>query len=319
MYWMGGMDAAPTVAYYRSINRTVVVQELNMSPPQRLALLEFIQNNAREENKYYRYDYFLDNCSTRVRDALNGVLGGAIKMATDTLSTGTSYRWHAKRLMADDRLMTIGVDIGLGRPTDRPISAWQEMFIPMKVRDRVRDIRVPDDSGRLVPLVTSERVLFEAQRAPERERPPAALPSASLVSRSAGGLVTLQRRRSRAATSVAVLIAVLLGILGGALLYLWLLTPQWATRPNSNVLVFNALWLAVVALLPFAARRPPLQVGVYRLVTIVGALTLIGVVAPFIPGLSQGSFAVIALAAPLGLAAAFVLRERTRPEPVVAT
>ena len=130
MYWMAGLDAAASVAQYRMLNRTVEVQELNLSPPQRLELLNFIRWNAQEENKFYRYDYFLDNCSTRVRDALNRVLGGAIKMATDTMQTGTSYRWHALRLMAEDRLTTVGVNIGLGRPTDRHITAWEEMFIP---------------------------------------------------------------------------------------------------------------------------------------------------------------------------------------------
>ena len=100
MYWMAGMDAAASVAYYRSLNRTVEVQELNLSPPQRVELVNFIQWNAKEENKYYRYNYFLDNCSTRVRDALNRVLGGSIKMATDTLGTGTTFRFHALRRSA---------------------------------------------------------------------------------------------------------------------------------------------------------------------------------------------------------------------------
>ena len=48
MYWMGGEDAASSLAQYRMLNRTVEVQELNLSPAQRLALFEFIQFNARQ-------------------------------------------------------------------------------------------------------------------------------------------------------------------------------------------------------------------------------------------------------------------------------
>jgi hypothetical protein len=240
-------------------------------------------------------------------------------MATDTLMTGTTYRWHAKRLMADNFPLTTGIDIALGHPTDRPISAWQEMFIPMKVRDRLRDIRVPDDSGRPVPLVTAERVLFEAQRAPERDRPPmTALPLGILGLVLAGGLVTLQRRGSRATMPAVIAIAVGLGLLGSVLLFLWFLTPQWTTRPNTNVLVYDALWLVIVALLPFASNRSAWRASIYTLATFAGALAILGVIAPFIPGLSQGSFAVVALAAPLGAAAAWVVRERTRPEPASA-
>jgi hypothetical protein len=320
MYWMGGEDAASALAQYRMLNRTVEVQELNLSPAQRLALLEFIQWNAREENKFYRYDYFLDNCSTRVRDALDRVLGGAIRSATDTVNSRTTFRWHALRLMAEDRLVTLGVDIGLGRPTDRPITAWEEMFIPMKVRDRVREIRVPDDSGRLVPLVTSERVLFQAQRAPERESPPPlALPLAIIGTLLGGGLAWLGKRQRRGAIPAALAVAVVLGVLGCALLYLRFMTQHVAAYDNTNLFVYSPLWLIVVAAFLFARRGAQARRLVFLLATIAGALTAFGIVAPFMPGFRQGSFAVIALAAPLGLAVAWVIRERSRPEPVPAT
>lgn len=314
MYWMGGQDAASALAQYRMLNRTVEVQELNLSPAQRLALLEFIQWNARDENKFYRYDYFLDNCSTRVRDALDRVLGGAIRSATDTVNSGTTFRWQALRLMAEDRLITLGVDIGLGRRTDRPISQWEEMFIPMKVRDRVRELRVPDDSGRLVPLVTSERVVFQAQRAPERESPPAlALPLAVIGILLGGGLAWLGKRQSRVAVPAALAAAVILGALGGALLFLRFMTQHVAAYDNTNLFVYSPLWLIVMPAYLFVGRGAQARRLVFLLATITGALTAFGVIAPFVPGFRQGSFAVIALAAPLGLAVAWIIRERSRP------
>jgi len=319
MYWMGGQDAASTLAQYRMENRTVEVQELNLSPAQRLALLGFIQVNAQEENKYYRYDYFLDNCSTRVRDALDSILGGALRMATDTVHTGTSYRWHALRLMAEDRLTTVGVDIGLGRPTDRPISQWEEMFIPMKVRDRVRELQVPDDSGRMVPLVMSERVLFQAQRTPEREGPPNLLLPLGLIGLLLGGGLYAAQRRGRAALPLAVVVAIVLGILGGALLFLRLMTKHVAAYDNTNLFVYNPIWILVLLAMPFMKRSPGMQRAVFVLATIAGALTAFGVVAPFLPGLNQGSFAVIALAAPAGLMASWIMRERARPAPIPTT
>lgn len=320
MYWMGGFDAASTVDSYRSFNRTVEVQELNLSPPQRLAVLDFIRFNAREENKFYRYDYFLDNCSTRVRDVINQVLGGALKMATDTVQTGTTYRWHSLRLMAEDRLMSTGINIGLGRPTDRRISQWEEMFIPMKVRDRVRELQVPDDSGRMVPLVMSERVLFQAQRAPERQAPPrVVLPLAIIGLLLAKALTWLNGRRHRATMPAALTIAILLGALGFALLYLRFMTQHVAAHGNTNLFVYNPIWIVVVPMFLLAGRGPQLRRLAYLLASFAGVLTAFGIIAPFLPGLAQGSFAVIALAAPLGLAIAWIIRERTRPEPVATT
>jgi hypothetical protein len=316
LYWMGGQDAASTLADYRQSNRTVEIQELNLSPPQRIALRDFIQFNLREENKYYKYDYFRDNCSTRVRDLLNGIIGGALKMATDSLMTGTSYRWHALRLMAEDRLAVVGIDIGLGRPTDREISAWEEMFIPMKVRDRVRELRVPDETGALVPFVVSEKTLYLAQRTPERTSPPLIVIPLGLIGLAlGGGLFLLWRRRSRAAVPLAIGTAVVLTIFGLVLLFLRFMTPHLAAYQNTNVFTYNPLWLTVLVALPIASRVASARRVVFWLATIIGALTAFGVIAPFLPGLRQGSFAVIALVAPAALVAAWIFREWAKPAP----
>ena len=319
MYWMGGQDAAATLEYYRSVNRTVEVQELNLSPPQRIALRDFIQFNAREENKFYRYDYFRDNCSTRARDALNGVIGGALKTATDSLMTGTTYRWHALRLMAEDRLASVGINIGLGRPTDREISAWEEMFIPMKVRDHVRNLRVPDETGKLVPFVLSERVLFQAQRTPERTSPPLAFIPLGLIGIVlGGGLFMLWKRGSRATIPLVIAVGGLMTVFGLALLYLRFMTPHVAAYHNTNLFVYNPLWIVILIALAVATRVSRARRFVFVLSTIVGALAAFGLIAPFLPGLRQGSFAVIVMAAPLALVAAWILRERTKPDAVAA-
>jgi hypothetical protein len=320
MYWMGGENAGATLEYYRSQNRTVEVQELNFSPPQRIAIRDFILNNAREENKYYKYDYFRDNCSTRARDVLDGTLGGALRMATDSVMSGTTYRWHALRLMAEDQLASVGINIGLGRPTDRELSQWEEMFIPMKVRDRVRDLRVPDDSGRLVPFVLSERVLFQAQRTPERDSPPPRwLPLGILGLLAGAGLVLLSRRTSSATVPLTLVVVGFLGVMGWVLLYLRFMTPHIAAWGNTNLFVYNPIWLAVLVAMPLVRRSTRGRRIVFVLTSIAGALTAFGIIAPFIPGFAQGSFEVIAMAAPSGLAAAWILRERTRPVETSAT
>ena len=79
-------------------------------------------------------------------------------------------------------------------------------------------------------------------------------------------------------------------------------------------------WLAfVIVAFALARKRPAIGRAAFMLVTLAGAFTAFGVIAPFLPGLRQGSIAVIALAAPIGLAAAWTLRERLRPDPSPAT
>src|SRR5205823_7278461 len=127
LYWMGGFDLQSTIDQYREANRPVWAQELNLTPAQRSSLAQFIEWNERPENRFYHYDYYRDNCSTRVRDALDRVLGGAIKSQTSTLPTGATYRFHTQRLTANDPLIFTGLLVALGHYVDRPISAWEEM------------------------------------------------------------------------------------------------------------------------------------------------------------------------------------------------
>ncbi|MDQ3207872.1 MAG: DUF4105 domain-containing protein, partial [Gemmatimonadota bacterium] len=69
-YWMQGFPAQSYVELYRRANRSVWVQELEMPPQSRRELQNFLEWNERPENRFYHYDYYRDNCSTRVRDAL---------------------------------------------------------------------------------------------------------------------------------------------------------------------------------------------------------------------------------------------------------
>ena len=66
------------------------------------------------ENRYYHYDYYRDNCSTRVRDALDRALGGVIRTPTDAMPRRTTYRFHTQRLTANDPLMFTGLLLALG-------------------------------------------------------------------------------------------------------------------------------------------------------------------------------------------------------------
>lgn len=90
-YWVEGIPLDQTLEVYRRANRAVWAQEPNLTRQQKAELRDFLQWNARPENRYYRYDYYRDNCSTRLRGALNAVLGGQIAEETRDVSSGTTY------------------------------------------------------------------------------------------------------------------------------------------------------------------------------------------------------------------------------------
>jgi hypothetical protein len=290
----------------------VWVQELDLTPAERAALRDFLEWNERPENRFYRYDYYRDNCSTRVRDALDRVLGGRIRAATDTIATGHSYRFHTSRLIASDLPLYTGLLLALGRPADRPLTAWEEMFLPLELRQWVRHVTVVDDSGRVVPLVKSERTLFASTMPAPPPVPPARVPGYLVAGLGLGlGLWWLGRRAgtsARARRGFAWLAggwALVVGI-GGALLGgLWAFTDHTVAYRNENLFQANLILLPLAVLVPAAARgtnwarRPAVALG-----ALVAAGSLAGLALKALPSFPQHNWEILALAVPanLGLA-----------------
>jgi len=171
-YWMQGFPAVPLIEAYRNSGRWVTEQELDLTPEQADSLRRFIQWNALEEHKWYRYDYYRDNCSTRVRDALDMVLGGAFHREVVAHAHGVTHRSETLRLAAAYPTLDVAMDFALGGRADAVMTAWEELFIPMRLRELIREVRVPRDDGTTAPLVRAERSLVLDDRYAERPAPP---------------------------------------------------------------------------------------------------------------------------------------------------
>ncbi len=78
--------------------------------------------------------------------------------------------------MQGNKPIMLGVDIGLGRPADRDMTKWEEMFLPRLLHDFVATLQIRDSTGATRPLVKRETVLFQATRAPEPRAPPTLWP-----------------------------------------------------------------------------------------------------------------------------------------------
>ena len=312
-YSMGGFDLEQTIDAYRQANRTVWAQQLNFTPAQKQKLADFVAWNSLPGNRDYDYDYYRDNCSTRVRDVLDNALGGIIREVSISAPSGTTYRFHTSRLTQDDLAIFSGTMVGLGEPVDEPISQWEEMFLPVRMKERLKDIRVQSATGSQ-PLVLDERVLFEAARPPEESTVNVGIAmyaAAAAVILLLGASLILLRRPTHGGVGAIALASIwtfFAGLSGALIAFLWAFTDHLYSYRNENLFHLNPLSLVLTVILArFAWKRwrgalenaEGARRGALRFAIVVAALSAVGFVLQVLPALDQVNGYVIALALPL--------------------
>ncbi len=283
---------------YVAEGRSVTVQTLNLMPVQARELAAFLATNARPQNADYRYDYFVNNCSTKVRDALNRATGGAIERQLARRPTPNTYRFDAVRLISPDFWLALGMDMGLGRRADHPLSLWQESFVPMVLSRALRDVAVRDTNGDTAPLVRAEELVLPGKLPPTPAAPAdLRLPFLAFGTGLSALLLWLADKRSSLHRASFTLLAVawwlICGFMGLLLAGLWGLSAHWAAWDNENLLLLDPLCL----ILPMVWWRAP-RFASY-LATLIAAGSLISLAIRELPGFYQGNLPFIALTVPV--------------------
>ncbi|MEO5817296.1 MAG: DUF4105 domain-containing protein [Gemmatimonadaceae bacterium] len=315
-YWMGGVDAQALIDSERRAGRPITLQRLNLTPAQALALRDFVRWNALDENKYYRYDYYRDNCSTRLRDALDRVIGGAIEKQAATVVTNLTYRSETLRLTDGMKPVQLGTDIALGRPADVPLTQWQSFFIPMRLRDAIRDVKIVGANGTLVPLVAHEEVVPlppKPAAVPELATVPSLMLRYAALGLALAALVVFLRimmvSRRSAAWGLALFGSVwslLGGLIGVILLLAWVATKHVFWAYNENVLLLSPMSLLLIVLIPAALLRGKAERATRMIAAFTAGMGLIALVLALVPG-GETNGALVALILPVHLALAWAL------------
>ncbi len=136
-FWVSTSTRGKMIAGYRRHDRSVWRQLLPLTPAQALVVEDFLLDNAREENRYYRYDHYRDNCSSRLRDIIDYVNDGALSARTDETIHDLSYRELTRRGFAGSTILLLASDLLIGRVADRAPTTWEAMFLPEVLRAEV--------------------------------------------------------------------------------------------------------------------------------------------------------------------------------------
>jgi hypothetical protein len=320
-YWLSAQGLAPTLHHYDSENRWIVEQELDLTREQKLRIVRLIEENARPENRQYRYHYYKDNCSTRVRDILDEVLEGKLK-AVSTSPSSLTFRGQTSRLVADVWWGHFFLNLAMGSFIDQPITEWEEMFVPEKVQQMVRKVQNTDASGRMVPLVKEEKTLVQAPgRKPPPDTPPTRWPQFLLVGAILGagfgwaGLRLLKHpKKNGKKTPVGkrlllglplFTLTTLTGFLGLIFLFFWTLTDHEVAYHNENLMQMGP-WTAAFPIIAVGLMRDrPWAKSSFRwLAYATAALSFLGLLLKALPFFDQVNVPIIAMMLPIWLGVA---------------
>ncbi|MDY0003421.1 MAG: DUF4105 domain-containing protein [Polyangia bacterium] len=135
-FWVSVQSYEIMLWAYKHDDRDIWIQRIPFTQAQVDRLGALLDHDALEENRYYIYHHFDDNCSTRLRDHLDTVSGGALRRGGDE-PMGFTFRQIGRRGLADQTGILLASHFLLGRRMDRQVTRWQAMFHPDHLRAEV--------------------------------------------------------------------------------------------------------------------------------------------------------------------------------------
>jgi hypothetical protein len=314
------MDAAPSDVdqhYYAEVGRSVTRQHLAFTPAQAADLRDYLLWNLQPENVRYEYDYYIRNCATRVRDALDKALGGTLKPQLEARPGGMTFRQQTARLMSQQAWLMLIMDLGLGPYADQPLNAWQESFLPDVLQQEINHVTEANADGKAQPLVLDEKVLSPNRLAP----PPATAPDLRLPLALTGlifaALLVAARRFAPAIYAMlGSLYLVLAGFVGVALLVLWTLTTHHSAWANANLLLFNPLAFLLLPALWRSRKHLAVSRFANGLIVLQLVAVLVACLLHLLPGVVQQNQPWMLFALPAWLGLAWLTRRQQQAHPL---
>lgn len=275
-YMLGVGDFKAYENYYIGHNRYIHEQKLNLAQGQKQKLFDFLTWNALPENKEYLYDYFYDNCATKLPAVLLSVFGDTVKFDGSYITTDYSIRELTDVYLHHQPWGDLGIDIGLGLPADKKATPYEYMFMPDYVESGFDHATILQN-GITVPLVKSKVSIYESLPEP----PPSTIHPLLVFGLLFAAIAFVSYRdikRKKLSGVVDGILFSVVGLTGLVLLLLWVATDHKACAKN-----FNLLWALPTHLIAVIAfiRNPKWLEKYFFIVAAISVLLLIAW--PFLP------------------------------------
>ncbi len=136
-------------------DRSVYLLSLDLDANQKKALYSFLVYNTEEENRTYLYDYFSDNCATRLRDIYSYATNGDFEEYLKSKESDETIRDSVSRYLSRSTFFTAwAINYLLGPSVDGAVTEWEMCYLPDNL---IREIEEYQNSKRDVLYLSQGR------------------------------------------------------------------------------------------------------------------------------------------------------------------
>ncbi len=239
----GKLDYMLSVSPYRYFvmayiqeKRSVNEQVLDLSYNQKKKIYLALKENALPKNRYYRYDFLKDNCSTRVLKKIKDALQDSLILPENLKLNNNTYREMLIPYLQEKNWERFGINLALGRPSDKTLTTKEAAFLPDYLK-LILDNAAVNKNGKLKSFIKQENVLYEARKTSVTDSlmiTPSRLFWLLLILILSLSIFEIKYNKSYLILDKTLFF--IIGLIGLNILFLWFGTDHSATALNQNIL-----------------------------------------------------------------------------------
>jgi hypothetical protein len=217
---------------YQLENRWVKEQILDLSSKEKSVLFGFLERNHEPENRFYKYDFLFENCSTKIPEVLQDVLGDDLKYNSFPEETPYTFRELIHQNLLTNSWSSFGIDLALGAVIDKKATPLQYMFLPNYVLRQLDNTSLTGKS-----LVTRERTILDFKNVNRGNFfTTSPLFWLSILLLFTATITYIDYKNNVRSRFLDIFLFSMTGLVGLLVCFLWFLTDHQATAMNMNIL-----------------------------------------------------------------------------------
>ena len=254
LYTLGRNNFSPFYNYYAKQNRWIKEQVLNLNSTEKQDIFNYLQNNFKPENRSYKYDFFFDNCATKIRDVLVVVLKNKISYQDSVDSNSYTFRELIQKNVDWNTWGSFGMDIAIGAVVDQKATLWEYQFLPEYVFKEADKATLNRGQEKISLVKTTINLFINTPKENKSNFFTSPLFIMGLLALIILGITYKDFKNKTRSRWLDVSIYTITGIIGVLLLLLWFATDHSTTHNN-----YNLLWavpLSLFFVLAIAKKNP---------------------------------------------------------------